>query len=155
MSKTVSVDKDYARGERERRMAMAERFSYHYEHTLDPKGRITIPSKFRDQLGNAITMTRGAGPCIRLLPPGEWARISTKYDAVDEDENPELYDKMRKLMFTSMTDNLPDKQGRLLLHPSMREYAGLDKEVIIAGANRHVEIWDKDRYFAFLNGDDA
>ncbi len=136
-------------------MHVADRFSYHYEHTLDSKGRITIPAKFREQLGNSISMMRGPGPCIRLLSVNEWNRVTAKYAEVDEDENPELFDKMRKLISTSMDENIPDKQGRLLIHPMLREHAKLDKDVVVAGMGRHVELWDKDRYFAFIGGDET
>lgn len=133
---------------------MADRFSYHYRHTIDPKGRIIIPSKFREQLGNPVTMMRGSGPCIKLLSRTEWNRVTEKFAQVDEDENPELYDKMRRLVSTSIDDIVPDKQSRLLIDPQMRKYAKLDKDVVVAGMGRHVEIWDKELYFAFAQLED-
>ena len=128
---------------------VADRFSYYYKHTLDAKGRLFLPAKFRNQLGDTIAMMRGNGPCIRLYSMSEWQKLNDKYANVDEDETPELFDKMRKLISTSMDDIAPDKQSRILLHPTFRAYAKLDKDVIVAGMGRHVEIWDKKRYYEF------
>ena len=129
---------------------MADRFSGYYEHTLDPKGRITIPSKFRDQLGVKIAIMRGKDRCLKLYSLSEWNKVYEKYESVDEDEDPALYRKMRKLLATSVDDNEMDRQGRLLLPTSMRKYAHLEKDVVISGAGRHVEIWNRDEFFRFI-----
>ena len=62
----------------------------------------------------------------------------------------EAYDQMRKLLATSVDDNEMDRQGRLLLPTSMRKYAHLEKDVVISGAGRHVEIWNRDEFFRFI-----
>ncbi len=133
---------------------MADRFSGFYEHTLDPKGRITIPSKFRDQLGVKIAIMRGKDHCLKLYSLSEWNKVYEKYENVDEDADPDLYRKMRRLLATSVDDNEMDKQGRLLVPPSLRAFAGLDKEVVVSGAGRHVEVWDKDSFYRFIDEDE-
>ena len=73
---------------------------------------------------------------------------------MDEDEDPALYRKMRKLLATSVDDNEMDKQGRLLVPPALRSYAGLDKEVVVSGTGRHVEVWDKESFYRFIDEDE-
>ena len=133
---------------------MADRFSGYYEHTLDPKGRITIPSKFRDQLGVKIAIMRGKDRCLKLYSLSEWNKVYEKYESVDEDEDPALYRKMRKLLATSVDDNEMDRQGRLLIPTTMRQYAGLEKDVVVSGAGRHVEVWDKESFYRFIDEDE-
>jgi MraZ protein len=128
---------------------VADRYSGYYEHSLDPKGRITIPSKFRDQLGKTIAMMRGKGGCIELYSLQEWNAVYEKFEKIDEDDG-EAYDRMRKLLATSVDDNEMDKQGRLLMPTSMRQFAKLEKDVVISGAGRHVEVWNRDDFFRFI-----
>lgn len=128
---------------------VADRYSGYYEHSLDPKGRVTIPSKFREQLGKTIAMMRGRGGCICLYSLSEWNAVYEKFEKIEESDV-EAYDKMRKLLATSVDDNEMDRQGRLLLPTSMRKYAHLEKDVVISGAGRHVEIWNRDEFFRFI-----
>lgn len=130
---------------------MADRYSGYYEHTLDAKGRITIPSKFRDQLGIKIAIMRGRGGCLELYSLAEWNLVMEKYKDVDPDEDIKAYNRMRKLLFTSSDDNEMDKQGRLLVPPALRKHAKLEKEIVVSGAGRHVEVWDKEAFFAFID----
>ena len=104
---------------------MADRYSGYYEHTLDPKGRITIPSKFRDQLGLKIAIMRGRGGCLKLYSLGEWNEVYRKFEEVDEEADRKAYDRMRKLLATSVDDNEMDKQGRLLVPPPLRAFCPL------------------------------
>ena len=129
---------------------MADRYSGYYEHSLDPKGRITIPSKFRDQLGKTVAMMRGRGGCVRLYSQREWEAVCEKFDLIDEDTDPQGFDRMRRLLATSMDDNETDKQGRLLMPTNMRQFAKLEKDVIISGAGRYVEVWNRDDFFRFI-----
>ena len=127
---------------------MADRYSGYYEHSLDPKGRITVPSKFRDQLGRTISMMRGE-KCIELYSLNEWNVVYEKFEQVDTTDK-ESYNRMRRLLATSVDDNEMDKQGRLLVPPTLREFANLDKDVIISGAGRHVEVWNREAFFRFI-----
>ena len=120
---------------------MADRYSGYYEHSLDPKGRITIPSKFRDQLGKTIA--------IELYSLTEWNAVYEKFEKIDENDE-EAYNRMRKLLATSVDDNEMDRQGRLLVPTTLRAYAKLEKDVVISGAGRHVEVWNRDDFFRFI-----
>lgn len=134
---------------------MADRYSGSVEHTIDAKGRIMIPARFRDQLGNDITiayMPDHGDLCLRLYSRTEWNNIFTKYENVDEDVDRELFNHMRKLMMSSEENNVPDKQGRLNIPPMLRERVQLEKEIVICGAGRHVEVWSKENYLKFLYG---
>ena len=128
---------------------MTDRYSGYYEHNLDPKGRITIPSKFRDQLGKTVAMMRGKGGCIELYSLTEWNAVYEKFEKI-EDTDEEAYNRMRRLLATSVDDNETDRQGRLLVPASLRAYAGLEKDVVISGAGRHVEVWNRDAFFRFI-----
>ena len=128
---------------------MADRYSGHSEHTLDAKGRVIIPAKFRDQLGARIAIMRG-DRCIELYSQNEWNAVYQKYEDVDKDSDKKAYDRMRRLLFTSEENNTADKQGRLLVPGHLREYAKLDKDVIVSGAGRHVEVWDKQAFYEFI-----
>lgn len=134
---------------------MADRFSGFYEHSLDPKGRVIIPSKYRDQLGSSIAIMRGNERCLKVYSLNEWNSLYQKYESLDEDDSPESYLKMRRLLATSVDNNVPDKQGRLLIPPQLREYARLDKEIVVCGMGRHVEIWDRDRFLTFIGDDEG
>ncbi len=123
------------------------------EYTIDPKGRIIVPVKYREALGTSVTIMRGEN-CIRMCSESVWAKALEKYDAVDEDDNPKLYKKMRRKLATSVAASAPDKQWRLLIPPSLRSYAKLDKEIVISGAGSYVEIWDREAFYAFVDGDD-
>ena len=106
---------------RERRGSpVADRYSGYYEHSLDPKGRITIPSKFREQLGKTIAMMRGRNNCICLYSLSEWNAVYEKFEKIEESDG-EAYDQMRKLLATSVDDNEMDRQGRLLIPTTMRQ----------------------------------
>ena len=128
---------------------MADRYSGYYEHSLDPKGRITIPSKFREQLGKTIAMMRGRNNCICLYSLSEWNAVYEKFEKIEESDG-EAYDQMRKLLATSVDDNEMDRQGRLLIPTTMRQYAALEKDVVVSGAGRHVGVWDRGAFFRFI-----
>ena len=129
---------------------MADRFSGYYEHNLDPKGRITIPSRFREQLGKTVYMMRGKN-CVEIYSRAEWNVVCEKFEKIEPDDEA-AYDRMRRLRVTSMEDNEVDKQGRVLMPTSMRKFGGLEKDIIIAGAGRHVEVWNRDAFFEFIEG---
>lgn len=110
-----------------------------YQHSLDPKGRITIPAKFRDELGMKFVATKGLDNCIFLYQMEEWNRIEEKLHAL-----PFTRADVRsfaRFFFAGAAELDIDKQGRVLLPNSLREYAGIDKDLIIIGVGSRVEIW--------------
>jgi MraZ protein len=115
-----------------------------YQHSLDPKGRITIPAKFRDQLGAKFIATKGLDNCIFLYQMEEWKRIEEKLHAL-----PFTRADVRsfaRFFFSGAAEVDVDKQGRVLLPNNLREYAGIDKDLIIIGVGSRVEIWANHRW---------
>ncbi len=115
-----------------------------FEHSIDDKGRITIPSKFRARLDSGVVITKGIDPCLWLFPADQWAVLSEKASALSITD-PTAREFKRQL-FGSASDSIPDKQGRILLPANLRTYAGLDGEVVIIGMNTHLEVWNLERW---------
>lgn len=122
-------------------------FRGRYEHTVDIKGRTSIPSKFREVLSanydERLIMTNFDG-CLWAYPVSEWQEIELKVAAL-----PQFRDDVKALQrfFISAATECPiDKQGRILVPPTLREYAGLEKDIIMVGMTKRIEIWSKDRW---------
>ncbi len=124
-----------------------------YQQTVDSKNRVIIPQKFRSIIGNPVTMMRGIGDerHIRIASAYRWDELCEKFENMDEDASPREYRKMRILMSTSYSDLNIDGQGRITIPASLREYAGLSREVVVAGAGRYVEIWDREAFEKMIN----
>lgn len=119
--------------------------------TLDVKGRITVSRKFRetmDVLGHAIWyMTRGYDGSVFIIPREEWENIRAQV-ARRSSMNSKAVD-FRRMFFGSVAEVRPDAQGRMLVPSHLREYAELEKEVVLIGVDDHLELWSKDRWRAF------
>lgn len=120
-----------------------------YEHALDDKSRVTIPSKMREVLaGRSISqlmLTRSVlDPCLVLYPPAEWARIEARIRELSMvDPSARQY---RRQLFSGAVEVTPDRSGRILVPVPLREYAGITREVVFAGVSSFVEVWAKDRW---------
>lgn len=115
-----------------------------FGHTIDDKGRLTIPAKYRDTLANGVVITRGIDRCLYVYPLGEWDDISEKikqFSMMKRDAR-----SFVRFLFAEATDCIPDKQGRVLIPTYLREYANLSSDVIVAGSHNRLEIWDPDAY---------
>ena len=108
---------------------MGRGFKGEYNHTVDAKGRLIVPAKFREALGETFVVTKGLDGCLFLYPNEEWAIIETKF---------------RELPLTA--DCEVDKQGRILLPAVLRDFAAIGKEVVLVGVLNRVEIWSKERW---------
>jgi len=123
-------------------------FRGRFEYTIDPKGRVNIPSRFREQLSDTgmetVVITNYSG-CIYAYPSEEWERIeqklASKVSSVNRKKNAFV-----RFFVGGAVEVSPDKQGRILIPPSLRSYAGLDKEVVILGMPNRFEIWDRQRW---------
>ena len=115
-----------------------------YSHTIDDKGRVIVPAKLREQLGDKFVITKGLDGCLWMFDNEEWERVETEIQNM-----PFTLMEARKLarfMIAGAYDGEPDKQGRMLIPPSLREYAGINKDVVLAGVGSRVEVWSKERY---------
>ncbi|HRW05789.1 MAG TPA: division/cell wall cluster transcriptional repressor MraZ [Caldilineaceae bacterium] len=111
-----------------------------FSHTLDTKGRLTVPSKFRDQLEAGLVVTRSPmDRCLLLFPMSEWEKIATKVSALPLADPRSA--QLRRAFFSAAEDLVPDKQGRILMSQRLRDWAQIESEVIVAGVNTFVEIW--------------
>ena len=109
-------------------------------HVIDEKGRLTIPAKFRAALADGLVITRGIDRCLAIYPAREWNRLAERVSALPmTDRRARAF---RRLVFANASDAIPDKQGRVLIPPRLREYANLDGEVVVAGLNTYIEVWD-------------
>jgi MraZ protein len=115
-----------------------------YQHSLDAKGRITIPAKFRDELGEKFIATKGLDNCIFLYPIEEWQLIEAKLRSL-----PFTRADVRsfaRFFFSGASEMEFDKQGRAVLSMKLREYAAINKDLIIIGVGSRVEIWSVEKW---------
>lgn len=124
-------------------------FMGEFQHSIDDKGRITIPAKFRDSLGTSFVVTRGLDHCLFVYPLEEWGVLENKLKAL-----PLMKSDARaftRFFFSGATECEWDKQGRVNLPANLREYAKLEKDCVVLGVSNRVEIWNRDiwqQYFA-------
>ena len=115
-----------------------------YQHSVDAKGRVIVPSKFRDGLGEKFIVTKGLDNCLFAYSAEEWGNLETKLKSLpftDKDVRAFV-----RFFFAGATECEVDKQGRILLPQNLREYAALDKDIYVIGVSTRVEIWDKAKW---------
>jgi MraZ protein len=110
-----------------------------HEPKLDDKGRLVLPAKFREQLAEGLVITKGQERCLFAFPMAEFQKV-TEALAGAPVTNRAVRDYSR-VLFASASHEIPDKQGRITIPPSLRTYAGLERDCIVIGANTRVEIW--------------
>ena len=115
-----------------------------YNHTIDAKGRLSIPSKFRDILGDEFVISKGIESCLYVYTKESWEKIEQKINSLS------LLDKearqfSRKFM-SGFAEVELDPHGRILIKPKLREYAGLEKDVTLIGVGSRAEIWDTNKW---------
>jgi len=128
-------------------------FLSHYRHTVDKKGRIVIPSEFRDALGDIIYLTPGIEPCIFVYPQEEWEKLYRKVALLPLTQK-DARDFMR-LFLSSAAAVEVDPQGRVMVPMHLRKYAQIDSKVVLLGVGNRVEVWSEeswDDYFRKIQG---
>jgi MraZ protein len=113
-----------------------------YEHTIDDKNRLTLPARFRHVFGDGIVVTRGMDGCLFAYTRGDWdalvqGRLAT-LDPLSKEGR-----RMQRFFFAGATEAEPDKQGRVGIPAALLEHAKLGRDVVVAGVNDHLEIWDR------------
>lgn len=115
-----------------------------YEHSVDVKGRLIMPAKLRDEIGYKFIVTKGLDGCLFVFPLKEWEIFQEKLRALPvSDKNARNF---TRFFFAGAIECEIDKQGRFLVSSNLREFAGLDKDVIIIGMNSRLEIWSKEKW---------
>jgi len=115
-----------------------------FEYRIDEKGRIPIPPKFRRELRDGVVLTPGIEKCITAYPLAEWRKLATNLTT-----GPIIRSKLRKLnraIFATAFSMPIDGQGRVTLPMPLRQYAGIEDEVVVAGANNYLELWNKEQW---------
>ena len=122
-----------------------------YSHTLDKKGRIIIPSRFRDAIrDNGIEkfyVTRGLDECLFIFSEDEWKAQESKFKSMPFTKREVR--KFRRLFFAGAVEAEPDKQWRILVPDYLRDYASLKRNIMIIGVSNRIEVWSKDKWQEF------
>ena len=109
-----------------------------YEHNIDAKGRIFIPAKLRDELGEEFYLAAGVDPCVAVYPLSTWNRFTEKLSALPMSQSKKL-----RAFFANAEKCTLDSQGRVVIPQKLRKYASLEREAVILGVNDRAEIWSK------------
>ena len=123
-------------------------FMGEYNHTIDDKGRIIMPVKFRDELTNEFVITRGMDCCLAIYPMDSWKVIVSHYQQLPNTKDARSF--MRFLISGATTVSI-DKQGRVNIPISLSSYASLDKDCSIIGVDDHIEIWNTEIWNKYLS----
>ena len=119
-------------------------FMGEYNHTIDAKGRLIIPSKFREALGSEFVLTKGLDGCLFVFPMKEWEAFEEKLRSLPLiDKNARKFSRF--FLAGASTCEL-DKQGRILVPGTLREFAQMDKEVVLTGMLDRIEVWSKEQW---------
>lgn len=111
-----------------------------YFHNIDAKGRIIMPAKFREKLGELFIITKGLDGCLFVYPMEEWENVSSRLAKLPSNQQSARF--LQRTILAGAAEGEPDKQGKVLITPVHREFASLTKEVVIIGVSNRVEIWD-------------
>ena len=121
-----------------------------YSPRLDEKGRLFLPAKFRDELAEGLVMTKGQERCLYVFANAEFAQLTERLQVAPLTAKGAR--DYSRVFFASAHDDVPDKQGRVTVPGPLRDYAGLDRECVVIGANTRVEIWDAQAWASYLEG---
>jgi MraZ protein len=121
-------------------------FRGRHEHTIDAKGRTSVPARYRDALGAAgerrVVLTSALDPCLVAYTPSEWNAFEERLGRLPQFDR--AVQKLRRIYLSGAVECDIDDVGRILVPPTLREHAGLKKDVLWAGAGRYAELWDMD-----------
>lgn len=124
-------------------------FMGEYQHNMDEKGRVIVPAKFRDDLGEKFVATRGLDNCLFVYPMNEWTILEKKLTSLPiTSKNARIF---VRFFFSGATECELDKQGRISIPANLRNFAALNKEIVIIGLANRVELWSKDKWDNYLN----
>ena len=119
-------------------------FMGEYSHTIDTKGRLIIPSKFREELGETFVVTKGLDGCLFVFSDEEWKAFEIKLKSLPlTNKNARQF---ARFFVAGATPCELDKQGRILLPATLREFAVLEKDVVLTGMLNRIEIWSKEKW---------
>lgn len=124
-------------------------FMGEYNHTIDVKGRLIVPAKFREILGDNFIVTKGLDGCLFVYPNDEWTRFEEKLKSLPlTNKNARQF---TRFFLAGAAACEVDKQGRILLPQVLREFASLEKDVVLVGVASRIEIWSRERWDESMN----
>ena len=118
-------------------------FMGEYSHTIDAKGRIIVPAKFRESLGDNFVVTKGLDNCLFVYTSEDWRKFEEKLRTLPLTNKDAR--KFTRFFLAGAAEMEIDKQGRILIPSVLREFAALEKDVVLVGVGSRIEIWDKAR----------
>lgn len=118
-----------------------------FEHSIDTKGRLIVPSKLREQLGEKFVVTRGLDGCLFGYPLTEWEKLEEKLDQMPLAKKDAR--SFVRFFYSAATECEIDKQGRINIPNTLRKHANLEKNCVIIGVSTRIEIWDKQHWSEF------
>ena len=119
-----------------------------FHHNIDDKGRLVVPTKFREELGSEFIITRGIEKCLYVYSLEEWEKLVSKLNTLPFTKK--VTRTFTRFFYSGATACIFDKSGRMSITSPLVSYAGLDKECIIIGVNDHLEIWDSKAFNEFM-----
>lgn len=119
-------------------------FMSQYNHTIDAKGRVIIPAKFREKLGDSFVITKGLDGCLYGYAEAEWKSFEEKLGTLPITNRDSR--QFTRFFLAGAAECELDKQGRILIPSVLREFAGLEKDVVLVGVASKIEIWSKERW---------
>lgn len=120
-----------------------------YNHTLDVKKRVSLPAKFRKELGGKAVITRGLDHCLSIYPAEEWQKFAEELSAMSKWQKDKR--DMVRVFLSGAAEVEADKLGRILIPDSLKAYADLKEDVVICGMHKRIEVWDKVRWENYRN----
>ncbi|WP_213423352.1 division/cell wall cluster transcriptional repressor MraZ [Bhargavaea massiliensis] len=123
-------------------------FMGEYQHTVDTKGRLIIPAKFRDDLDGGFVVTRGLDKCLFAYTMDEWKRLEEKLKALPVTKKDAR--AFTRFFFSGATEVELDKQGRVNLPANLLSYAGLEKDCVVLGVSSRIEIWAREAWEGYF-----
>src|SRR3989338_3404298 len=118
-----------------------------YKHSLDPKKRVSVPAKVRKEIGGTAVLTRGLENCLFLFPMKEWEQVAEKISQLPMGQKDSR--GFARLLLSGAAEVELDQLGRILIPENLRDYAGLQKAVMVAGVGKRLEIWDAAKWSAY------
>lgn len=119
-------------------------FKGEYNHTIDTKGRVIIPAKFREKLGESFVITKGLDGCLNGYSNEDWEVLEEKLSSMPLTNKESR--QFSRFFLAGAADCEVDKQGRVLIPTVLREFAQLEKDVVFVGVSKRIEIWSKERW---------
>lgn len=120
-----------------------------FQHTIDDKGRLIMPAKYRDSLGEDFVITKGFEGCLFVYPKDQWRILESQLKNLPFTKKDAR--AFARFFFSGAVEGLLDKQGRVLVPANLRTYASLKKDVVIAGISSRIEIWSKENWDEYIN----